>query len=472
MTLLVDYSYARPSPAAIKAAGYAGVMRYLTGAGKAVATTEIAALHAAGLAVGFVYEGDGPTRTTRALEGYAAGQEDGRTALTVATALGIPPTVCLYFAVDTDTTADKVAAYFQGVASVLLGRPAGVYGSYQVVDGTVRAGLAAYGWQTVAWSAGKVSAVACLYQRNTHPGPPIAGSSPADTDEDAVLQADWGGWAPDTGGVMSGLTRTDMTTIAARTGYPVRAAWTTGHGAMGTVQGIMLHHTATSASAPGDYPSLGIVTRGRSDLPGPLCNYGLGRSGTIYLVTEGIAWHAGVGYYNGVADGNGHFLGVEAENPGTGAPWPAAQLDAYRRLVASTLNYLGLNTDWDVRHADFATPAGRKTDTAGFNMQTDFDPFVKTMLANPPSINRNWRPAGPVTPTPAPAPKGPLMALSDAEQAELLAKVRQLHGAAYVGDAKSWLYHHLYRPLRYGDNGPGTAKDGQANLSDIQHPTG
>jgi hypothetical protein len=74
--------------------------------------------------------------------------------------------------------------------------------------------------------------------------------------------------------------------------------------------------------------------------------------------------------------------------------------------------------------------------------------------------------------TPTPAPKGLLMALSDAEQAELLAKVRQLHGAVNVGDRTAWLYTHMLRALRFGDSGEGTPKDGQANLSDIQHPTG
>jgi hypothetical protein len=202
-----------------------------------------------------------------------------------------------------------------------------------------------------------------------------------------------------------GLTRAQLTAIAQRTGYPVRAAWVPGHGTMGTVEGVVMHHTATPQSAQGDYPSLNVVTKGRPGLEGPLCNFGLGRSGTIYLVTEGIAWHAGVGAWKGITDGNGHFLGIEGEHPGIASqPWPATQYDAYTRLVASILNFIGRNTDWDIRHATWALPAGRKIDTVftpAYSSQGAFDTRVKVMLANPASINRTWKPA---PPAPKPTP--------------------------------------------------------------------
>jgi N-acetylmuramoyl-L-alanine amidase len=185
-----------------------------------------------------------------------------------------------------------------------------------------------------------------------------------------------------------GMSRNQLKAIATMTGFPVREAWVSGHGPMGTVQGVMLHHTGTKDSSPGDFPTLRVVQRGRPDLDGPLCNYGLGRSGTIYLVTEGRAYHAGPGKWMGITAGNSHFLGIEAENGGTGNPWPAVQLDAYQRLVASILHALGRNTNWDVRHADWALPAGRKVDTKGFTMN-NFDAKVKQMLAAPATINRH-----------------------------------------------------------------------------------
>lgn len=257
-----------------------------------------------------------------------------------------------------------------------------------------------------------------------------------------------------------GLTWDQLVAIAVRTGYPVRTNRRAGQGVMGTIYGTGLHHTGTPASAPGDYPSLGIVSDGRSDLRGSLCNYGLGRSGTIYPVTEGVAWHFGVGSWAGIADGNGHFLGIEAENPGD-SRWPAAQLDAYQRLVASILSFSGRSTDWDVRHLDFATPTGRKVDPAGINMTT-FDGRVNAMLANPATINRNYG-----KPAPASTSKGFFMALTDSEQKELLTLARTTNKTLTLGDAASWLYRSLYRPLRYGDSGPGTAPDGNPSLADL-----
>lgn len=189
-----------------------------------------------------------------------------------------------------------------------------------------------------------------------------------------------------------GLSRATLQTIAIRTGYPVRASWVAGHGTMGTVCGAILHHTATPDSVVGDYPSLRVVRDGRSDLPGPLANFGLGRSGTIYLITEGIAWHAGFGAYKGITDGNGHFLGIEGESAGKGE-WTVAQRDAYPRLVASILHTLGRNTDWDIRHALWALPPGRKIDTQGLDMSV-FDARVHAMLAEPATINRNYQPSG------------------------------------------------------------------------------
>lgn len=188
-----------------------------------------------------------------------------------------------------------------------------------------------------------------------------------------------------------GLTRDQLSEIAVRTGFPVQAAWVGGHGPMGDVVGVILHHTATADSAPGDFPTLGIVQNGRPGLSGPLCNYGLGRSGTIYLVSEGRAFHAGVGRWMGITSGNSRFLGIEAENAGSGSPWPQVQLDAYQRLVASILHALGRDTNWDVRHADWALPPGRKIDTRGFAMPP-FDARVREMLAAPETINRNHQP--------------------------------------------------------------------------------
>jgi hypothetical protein len=156
---------------------------------------------------------------------------------------------------------------------------------------------------------------------------------------------------------------------ARSTGYPVVevAGWQTrGHGGMRVVEGVVGHHTATSDRAPGDYPSLGIVTNGRSDLAGPLCNLGLGRSGTIYVVAAGCAYHAGASRWAGFTDLNDEFLGIEAESAGTGS-WTAAQLDAYPKLVAALLRYMNRGADRYAGHKDVCVPAGRKIDPVGID---------------------------------------------------------------------------------------------------------
>lgn len=146
---------------------------------------------------------------------------------------------------------------------------------------------------------------------------------------------------------------------------------TRGHGQMSGVRGVLWHHTATSAKAAGDYPSQNIVTNGRSDLPGPLANLGLGRSGTWYVIAAGLAYHAGSGSHPAVGtNGNGYLIGIEAEHPGTaGNPWPAAQLDAYRRGTAALLKAYGLGPDRAIAHREWAP--NRKIDPYGLDMNVE-----------------------------------------------------------------------------------------------------
>lgn len=162
---------------------------------------------------------------------------------------------------------------------------------------------------------------------------------------------------------------TDLADVVRTSGLPVVEAegWRTrGHGAFARPRPDVLvaHHTGTPARARGDYPSLRIVTEGRSDLPGPLSQLGLGRSGTVYVIAAGIAWHAGKSAHCGFVDLNRCSLGIEAEHSGSG-PWPDAMLDAYPRLVAALCEGYGLDPSRYVSHRDCALPAGRKPDPAG-----------------------------------------------------------------------------------------------------------
>ncbi|MBM3315528.1 N-acetylmuramoyl-L-alanine amidase, partial [candidate division WOR-3 bacterium] len=185
-----------------------------------------------------------------------------------------------------------------------------------------------------------------------------------------------------------GLTRDQMRRIAARTGYPYVEAWSSrNQGSMRGVWGAMIHHTGTSWAAAGDYPTLKVVRDGRSDLQNSLCGFGLGRSGTIYLISEKLSWHAGAGNHNGMTDGNGYTVGIEAESDGKN--WTDAERDAYPRLVASILVEIGQDDRYTTRHATYALPKGRKTDASGLDMDL-FWKQVYAYLANPAAIHKDF----------------------------------------------------------------------------------
>lgn len=140
---------------------------------------------------------------------------------------------------------------------------------------------------------------------------------------------------------------------------------TRGHGDIDPIKGVICHHTAGPKT--GIMPSLGVVTNGRPGLSGPLAQLCLGRDGTFFAVAAGQAFHAGVGNWQGLTDGNGVFIGIEAENTGhidgpLADPWPDVQMDAYRRGVAAILKQIGANAIMAAGHKEYALPIGRKVD--------------------------------------------------------------------------------------------------------------
>jgi hypothetical protein len=159
----------------------------------------------------------------------------------------------------------------------------------------------------------------------------------------------------------------------------VQPGWETrGRGDVGVIRGVICHHTG--ARQKGNAPSLGVVTNGRPDLPGPLAQLCLGRDGAYYVVAAGVANHAGRGAWGGVDSGNASFIGIEAENSGLADdPWPEVQLQAYRRGVAAILAQVKAPANMCCGHKEYATPKGRKTDP-GFDMAV-FRAGVSAILA-------------------------------------------------------------------------------------------
>lgn len=155
---------------------------------------------------------------------------------------------------------------------------------------------------------------------------------------------------------------TDLADACRRSGLTVieQPGWRDrGHGPLMGVQAIIAHHTATPASATGDYPSLRVVRDGRAGLDGPLAQIGLGRSGVVYVIAAGKCYHAGVTHQTW--QGNFYAIGIEAEHPGTG-PWPQVQYDAYVRLARALAAHYRVPASRVLGHKEIAKPAGRKSD--------------------------------------------------------------------------------------------------------------
>ena len=166
-----------------------------------------------------------------------------------------------------------------------------------------------------------------------------------------------------------GVRATWLVDAARLTGYPVSevAGWRgRGHGDFRVLEGVVLHHTADGPT--GIYPSLGVVHDGRAELAGPLANLGLGRDGTIFVIADGVGWHAGASTWAGFTDLNDEFLGIEAESTGTRDDWTPQQRDCYPRLVAALLFYIRRGADRACGHKECAVPGGRKIDPAFWDL--------------------------------------------------------------------------------------------------------
>jgi hypothetical protein len=191
-------------------------------------------------------------------------------------------------------------------------------------------------------------------------------------------------------------TRTGVTNWTGGKVVPAPSSHRGKRGSMGTVVGVTRHHTGTPETfrAAEDYPTYQVVKEGRAGLENSLSAYGLGRHSGIYVFSEFLSWHAGAWNYAGITDGNGHFLGIEAE--GTGAFWTAFQREFYPRLCGSVLSYIGAGADMMPRHMDGCVPRGRKSDAR--NLWSSFTAQVQGYIDNPKTITYGTAPAPSPTP--------------------------------------------------------------------------
>jgi len=180
-------------------------------------------------------------------------------------------------------------------------------------------------------------------------------------------------------------------------------------GAWGGVNGVMIHHTVSSA----DDSSVALCYNGHSTLPGPLC-HAVGRNdGRIALVSAGRANHAGNGDPDVLAavvaeralpavnqatvDGNRRFYGLEIVNLGDNKDtYPAKQYRSAVLWAAAICRHHGWSERSVIGHKEWQPgkidPRGPVEGKGAFSMRT-FRSDVRAQLAA-------WK-----SPTPTPAPK-------------------------------------------------------------------
>jgi hypothetical protein len=188
-----DYSFWRPDPHALKAAGIVGVQRYLTttSSAKRITKPEYDALHAAGLAVLLGFE----DASTSWQGGRQAGLIHGRAARAQARALGHPDSRPIAFAIDSGDQVNNVGTAVAYVSGCVDGSGTGrqmVYAGTNVIEACWHADLITGGWQPAAASWSQVPSNHVVLKQLTSKSFPQF--PPSAYDENLVLAADWGQW--------------------------------------------------------------------------------------------------------------------------------------------------------------------------------------------------------------------------------------------------------------------------------------
>lgn len=221
-----------------------------------------------------------------------------------------------------------------------------------------------------------------------------------------INQGDSMGWTGDPVWLADVLRAEGVEVVECFVDYPgMRVEWfERGHGDMGSLWGVINHHTGSNNS------TWESIWHGRPDLAGPLSQIHLRRDGVAELVAVGVCWHAGTGNYGdlGRNQGNQRTIGVECQNDGTSG-WPRAQYDALVKINAAFNRRIGVDSShsiahWEYDDGDPATDEG-KWDPGGLFMPK-FRDDVQVQIDN----------VG-----------GFLMALTDDEQQELLTKTRYIY---------------------------------------------
>lgn len=167
----------------------------------------------------------------------------------------------------------------------------------------------------------------------------------------------------------------DLATAARGSGLTVHevAGWQShDHGTMGSLVGVIAHHTGSSGSG-----AEGVVRNGRSDLAGPLAQLTLRRDGSVGVLSHGECWHAGTGSWPSIGRnvGNDRCIGIECVY--NGSDITDAQRDAYPRLVAALCRHYRIPVGNVIGHKEWAPD--RKVDPGKIDMPS-FRRAVQTLV--------------------------------------------------------------------------------------------
>lgn len=136
--------------------------------------------------------------------------------------------------------------------------------------------------------------------------------------------------------------------------------------------GSMGHHIVSRRSQ-GLTPGLALVKRGRSDVPGPLCNGYLGFDGRARIICMGWANHPGAGGPYTLPGGTiprdvarPYLFGWEIEGGIVLADWPPAFRMLMGKCHAATLDWLGHDERSHIEHKTWAPT--RKIDRLNYTL--------------------------------------------------------------------------------------------------------
>ncbi len=200
-----DYAWGRPSIAAMQAAGWTFVSRYLSyDTSKNLTPDEARTLQAGGIDIVSNWENYGDWSHDYS-GGYNTGRIHAQEADRQHRACGGPPNRPIYFSTDFDPTPAQlptIADYYRGAASVIGPARVGAYGGYHTIRYLFDAGVIRWGWQTYAWSYFQDTQTSVSYLhwdpraqvRQVRNGVLIGG---VDCDLDTALVDDIGQWSYD-----------------------------------------------------------------------------------------------------------------------------------------------------------------------------------------------------------------------------------------------------------------------------------